>query len=442
MGTGTARREWGIALLLGTGHGSQHFFRSLVPPLIPVLATDLSLPLWQLGLLVSLYSLFSGLGQTPFGILSDRYDRRYLLPGGLGVLAFGFGSFGLAPTLGPSLPTVTLSGTTFSGPYLLMCAAMAVGGIGASVTHPTGYPLISQNVSDARKGRALGIWGSASKLGDAVSPAVVGAGIIVVAWPNILLFCGALGIAYAVLLWVALGHASVDTVPPVEPSADDSTTDATDHPNEAASGHDRRIYVYPILVVLLFFLARSVATRGVNTFVPTFITDVYGYSLTVLGVHLGPASLASFYFSALLVVAAAVQLVAGSLTDKYDHRAVIVVFFTIAAVALWILSTVTLSPLALVAVLFVMGGSIWGSNPARDALISDISPADREGRTFGYLWTFTSIVGTAWPVAIGYLAERIGIQASFQFLAVSALVGAAVILLLFSRRVYVQPDRE
>ena len=451
-----ARREWSIAVLFGTSHATQHFFRSIIPPLIPILALQLDLPLWQLGMLVSIYSLFSGLGQTPFGVLSDRYDRRLLLPAGLGIMSVGFGSFGLAPSLGAGLPTATFFGVTFTGPFFLMCVAMGIGGFGASVTHPVGDPLISANVSDVRKGRALGIWGSSSKLGDALAPAVVGVAIVVVPWEYVLLVSGAVGIAYSTSLVVVLGHEAVETRPPglvgdsaaaseaneadeVDASADAEVDRGSDTDIAASQdGRDLRLFVYPILVVLLFFIARGVATKGVNTFVPAFITDVYGYSMTLFGVHLGPASLASFYFSALLVVAAGVQLVAGALSDRYDHRLVIVSFFAVAAAALWVLATVTLSPLALLLVLFVVGGSIWGSNPARDALISDISPAEFEGRTFGYLWTLTSLMGTVWPIVIGYLAETVGIQTSFRYIAFSALLGAIVIAALFSSRIYVE----
>jgi MFS family permease len=309
-----------------------------------------------------------------------------------------------------------------------MAAGMVVAGAGSSVVHPTGYPLVTANVRAARKGRALGIWGSASKFGDTLSPAAVAVLVLVLTWDQVLLVLGTAGVGYALALAVVLRGGRIETRPPG--TAEDAAGEATGTTEARAVLDDRRAFVYPMLAVLLFFITRGVATKGVRTFVPQFVTDVYGYSLTLFGTTVGPASLANVYFSALLFTAAVVQLVAGGLTDRYDHRKVIVGMFGLATLGLVALSYVELSPLALLVALLVVGGSIWGASPARDTLGSDISPAEWEGRTFGYLWTFASVVGTAWPVVIGYLAETIGIQASFRYLAVSALAGAGVILLV------------
>lgn len=430
------RREWAIALVLSVSHGAQHFFSRLVPPLIPILVVALALPLWKLGLLVSVYSLGSGLGQTPFGILSDRYDRRFILPPGLAILGFGYVIFGLAPTLGAPLADLSVAGYAFSGTFLVMVIAMGISGVGDSVTHPTGYPLISENVGAARKGRALGLWGSAAKLGDAAAPALVGVLILVLAWHEILFGLGLLGVAYAVVLFVVLRTGLVETRPPEHASR----TALTEDERVDVWSADRRVFIYPILAILLFFIARMVATKGVNTFVPAFIVDVYGYTLTAFGYTLAPESFANFYFSALLLTAAVVQLGTGALTDRSDHRKVLVGFLLVTTVALGLLSFVTLSPLPLLIVLLVVGAGLWGLNPARDALISEITPPEREGRTFGYLWTIAQVIGALSPVFIGYIAGITGIQDSFKWLAAATLAAAIAIGLLFSKQVYVDAD--
>lgn len=431
-------REWVAALVLGTAHGAQHFLSSLLPPLIPLLTVALEYPLWQLGLLVSLYSLVSGLGQAPMGELSDRFDRRFLLPPGLAIMGLGYVVFGLAPSFGAPLPGLVLGGVTLAGPYLVMAAGMVVTGAGSSVVHPTGYPLVSANVRDSRKGRALGIWGSASKFGDTLSPAAVAALILVLTWDQVLLVLGTVGIVYAVGLAVVLRGTRLETRPPR--STDDAAGSDDDTDDARSVLDDRRAFVYPMIAVLLFFITRGVATKGVRTFVPQFVTDVYGYSLTLFGTTIGPASLANVYFSALLFTAAIVQLVAGGLTDRYDHRKVIVGMFGLATLGLVALSYVQLSPLSLLVVLLVVGGSIWGANPARDTLVSDISPAEWEGRTFGYLWTSTQVLSAASPVAIGYIADIASIQDSFKWLALATLLAGGAAALLLSPRVYAGPD--
>jgi len=433
-----SRREWAFAVLMSTSHGAQHFYARLLPPLIPILAVKLSLPLWKLGLLISVYSFTSGIAQTPMGILSDRYDRRYILPPGLGVMAFGYVIFGTAPSFGSLLPDLRVLGYAFDGSFLVMCAGMAVTGIGASVTHPTGYPLITENVDEDRKGRMLGLWGSAAKVGDAAAPALVGALILVLVWNEIVFLFGVLGIVYAVALFAFLGADEYETLPPEH----DSKVDEDDEDEESTVWEaDRRLFVYPMLAVILFFTTRTVATNGVNAFVPVFITDTYGYSLDYFGLNMSPESFANFYFSALLLTAAAVQLVTGGLTDTYDHRKVLIAFLGLSTVSLTALSFVTLSPLPLFLVLLAVGAGLWGLNPARDALISEISPPEREGRTFGYLWTLTQVIGSFSPVVIGYIGDVAGVQSSFRYLALATLLSGIAVVLLFSERVYLHADR-
>jgi FSR family fosmidomycin resistance protein-like MFS transporter len=426
-----------ITLVLSTAHSAQHFFSRLVPPLIPILAVKLDFPLWKLGLLISAYSLASGFGQTPVGILSDRYDRRFILPPGLGILAFSYVVFGLAPVLGASIPAFNIVGFSFTGPFLVMVVAMVIGGVGASVTHPTGYPLISANVDEERKGKALGIWGSAAKGGDAAAPVLIGVLILVIAWNEILLLFGGIGIIYAILLFVILSLNQFDTFPPESSS---NETDNNDVDGVNVWQGDKRIFIYPMFVILVFFAARTIATKGVTTFVPTFIVNTYGYSFTHFGLSLNPKSFANFYFSALLLTAAVVQLIAGELTDMYDHRKILIGFLCISTVALGLLSFVALSPLLLLFVLLVVGGGLWGLNPARDALISDISPPEREGRTFGYLWTITQIIGALSPVFIGFIAAITSIQNSFKYLALVTFVSTLAIGLLFSDHIYQETE--
>lgn len=433
-------RDVVVASVLSGSHGAQHFFSRLVPPLIPILAVELSLPLWKLGLLISVYSLASGFGQTPMGILSDRYDRRFILPPGLGVLAGSYLIFGLAPVLGGGIPTLDVAGYVFTGPFLVMCLAMFIGGVGASVTHPTGYPLISANVDEDWKGRALGMWGSAAKVGDAAAPALIGALILTLAWNDILLLFGVAGIVYAGVLFVVLGRNKIETLPPEHVTNDAEDTDEDDGVDVWRA--DKRIFIYPMLAILVFFTTRMIATKGVNTFVPLFIVDTYGYSFSHFGLDLGPESFANFYFSALLLTAAGVQLVTGRLTDSYDHRKILIGFLGVSTLALFVLSMVRLSPLPLLVMLLVVGAGLWGLNPARDALISDISPPEREGRTFGYLWTVTQIIGSLAPVFVGFIAGMTGIQDSFRYLAIATLLSGVAVALLFSKQVYRETDAD
>lgn len=433
-----------FALWISSSHGIQHFLRRIFPPLIPIWVVIFDFPLALAGLLLGAQSFGSALGQTPFGILSDRYDRRYILPAGIASAAICVGLFAIVPFLEALDTALTIFGTAVEVPFIAMVVAMFGVGFGGSVLHPTGYPLISENVAPDRKGRVLGMWGSAAKLGDGFAPAIVGALLLVIAWTEILVLVSVLICGYSVVLFAALKRFETRPAAMIEaettPDEAPSDSHATADDSAPLWAQDRRTYLYPMLAVFAFFAIRMLAAGGVNVFIPEFITSEYGYAVAVAGIEVTPESTASFYYSALLITAGVVQLGTGRLVDAYDARVVVISMLLIAACVLAVLAIASLSPLYLFVVLLLLGASLWALAPARDAIVSDITPADREGRTFGYLWTGALLISSASPVLIGYIGDQAGLRPAFGLLAVATVLSAIPIALLFSDRVYVTRD--
>lgn len=414
--------------LLGSIHFAQHVFR-ILPPLLPVLALALGYPLWQLGALVSLYFAGSGLGQAPMGVLADRHDRRLIVPPSVATMGLGYLLVGLAPyVVDAEAVAVEVAGASLTAGFLVMGVGSLVAGLGASAIHPCGYPLVVANAAPRREGRALGAWGSAAKLGDAAAPLVIAGLVLVLAWPDVFLLFGVVGLGYGAALVPALSSRLVETRP------GDQRTDEAPPPDETAG--DRRAYVYPVAALLVFFVARAFSEKGLKAFLPTFVATAYGYTLAVGEFTLPAESLADVYFTAVFLVAAGTTLVTGWLVDRFDARAVLVATFGAAAGTLAVLATGDLSPLGLLVVLAVLGATNWGWVPARDAIMSDITPPAREGRTFGYLHTVSHLFSAVAPVAVGALAGTTGLRGSFLVLAAVMVVAVAAIAALFSERVY------
>lgn len=441
-------REFRFAVIISAAHLAQHVFIRLLPPLLPILTVALTYPLWQLGVLVSAYYLGSGLAQAPLGVLSDRYDRLYLLPSGIALSAAGYVVFAVAPLLGASIPPFSILEYALDGPYLVMFVSMVIVGVGTAAVHPVGYPMISANVSEENKGKVLGAFGSSSKVGDGVAPAVVGVLIIVFAWQQILLLFGALGILFGAVLYVVLRDGAYETMPAaVATEGADAYDDTGDHDEDTRDDGDadelgRRSYLYPMTVIYFFFVTKMFASNGVNTFLPAFLVAVYAYSFEIGGLSLGPESVANFYYATLLVFSAATQLMVGGLTDTYDTRGLLIACTGVATAGLLALSFLELSPLPLLFVLVVLAAGLWGLNPARDALISEITPPDREGRTFGYIWTAAMLTGSLIPATVGLIIDAVGMREGFMVLAAGTVFAAATISLLYSDRVYRSGDEE
>jgi MFS transporter, FSR family, fosmidomycin resistance protein len=110
---------------------------------------------------------------------------------------------------------------------------------------------------------------------------------------------------------------------------------------------------------------------------------------------------------------------------------ILLVCMAAATAGLIILAVVDLSPVILVGVAIILGIGLYGVNPARDALISDLSPPEYEGRVFGYLFTATSLISAVFPTVLGYLLELIGMRQGFLVLALGTIFAGCIITLLY-----------
>ncbi len=419
------KEEFRFAILISSVHGMQHFFLRLLPPLIPLIAIQTGLPLWKLGLLITSQYAGSAIGQAPAGIISDKYDRRLFLPCGLALAGLGYALLLFTPLFGES--DLSILGEPFPIKFLFMAFALFINGIGMSVVHPTGYPIISRNVRAEVKGKFYGMWGSASKLGDAIGPAVLGLFFLFFVWTDILVLLGLIGIFYAIILYIGLGN--YDTTPLLTPSTKNSSEPST----LSDSLPPRRKYLYPLLAVFTFFTIYSFVATGVMAFLPEFIIREYSYTLTVGSLLITPESTASFYLAALLFIGGLAQLLTGELVDRYDARKVIAIFVIFSSFFITVFSILSLSPLLLFLILGAMGISFWGISPARDSLLSTMTPPEREGRTFGYLWTGIFIFSAFSPIIIGYVGDDLGLRFGFGILSLITLLSLIPILFLFSR---------
>ena len=65
--------------LISGAHLYSHFYILLLPPLFPVLTGQLDVGFTELGFSITVFSLVTGLTQTPMGFLVDRVGARWLL---------------------------------------------------------------------------------------------------------------------------------------------------------------------------------------------------------------------------------------------------------------------------------------------------------------------------------------------------------------------------
>ena len=138
--------------LVGLAHGSSHFFHMLLPPLFPWLIGEFGFSYSELGLLVSVFFVISGVGQALSGFIVDRVGARP-------VMFFALSSFATAGLV---------AGTAQGYAGLLVAAALA--GLGNAPFHPVDFTILNKRVSPQRLGHGFSVHGISGNLGWATAP--------------------------------------------------------------------------------------------------------------------------------------------------------------------------------------------------------------------------------------------------------------------------------
>src|SRR3954466_8914216 len=151
----TLRGDATVISLVGFAHGTSHFFHFVLPPLFPYLMREFGLGFTQVGALMTVFFVVSGVGQALAGFVVDRLGALRVLCGGVGLLA-------LAALVIASAHS-----------YPMLMAGMALGGLGNCVFHPADFTLLNRRVSTGRLGPAFSVQGLAGNLGWAAAPVFV-----------------------------------------------------------------------------------------------------------------------------------------------------------------------------------------------------------------------------------------------------------------------------
>ena len=138
--TTSFRQDAHVIGLMGLAHGISHFFHLILAPLFPWLKHAFSLSYAELGLLMTVFFIVSGIGQALAGFVVDRVGARAVLFSGIACL-------------GVSAFTLSLAQN-----YPMLLAGSMLAGMGNSVFHPSDFTLLSKRVCSTPWSCILGAW--------------------------------------------------------------------------------------------------------------------------------------------------------------------------------------------------------------------------------------------------------------------------------------------
>src|ERR1700674_3417516 len=169
-------RAFGVAC---GAHALHDGYTDLVYIMLPIWQKEFGISYAAIGLLRTCFSGTLAALQIPSGLLSERYGTALVL------------------SLGTALVGVAYCVAGMSTGFVMLVAALLLGGAGASTQHPLASSLMARAFAGPRSMKALGTYNFAGDIGKMTVPAVASLLLVVMSWRPALALLGALGVLAA-----------------------------------------------------------------------------------------------------------------------------------------------------------------------------------------------------------------------------------------------------
>jgi MFS family permease len=373
MTTAAPRQDVRTIGLVGLAHGTSHFFHLLLPPLFPLFIRDFGLGYAQLGLLVTVFFVVSGVGQALAGFLVDRVGARPVLFAALGCFVAAAAAAALAPGYGG-----------------LAVAAM-LAGLGNSPFHPVDFTILNKRVSPARLGHAFSVHGISGNLGWAAAPVFLG-GITSAtgSWRLATAAAGGWALLVIVLLWWQ--RAALD---------DRSAVALGLKPTNGAARRDEHALAFlklpSVWLCFSFFFWSTCAMSAVQSFAGPALQQLYGL----------PLAWASLVVTGYMLFSAAGMVVGGFLAAGTQRLERLIAVCLVGAAALLSLAGAGFVGGYGAALLAALAGAGTGlAGPSRDMLIKRAAPPGATGRVYGAVYSGLDLGFALAAPVFGALLDR------------------------------------
>jgi MFS family permease len=379
----SARTDLRVISVIGAAHFTSHFFQVVLPPLFPLVRESLGVSYTELGLVMTVFYMVSGVSQVGAGFAVDRYGPQVVLPLGMALLAGAFLGMAFAP-------------------YWLFLPLAVIGGIGNSVYHPADYSVLSSRVSSHLIARGYSVHTVTGSFGWAVPPVLMVALSSAMGWRSALALVGVLGLIAAAL--VALDHRDLAL-----PKIPRKRAEATGGGASVAA----TLFSAPILLAFLFFALIAMALGGVQAFMPTMLPQVQGVSLAV----------ASTFTTVYFVASAVGAFAGGFIADRWKNFDVTIgIGLAAAGIAILVVGYVALPTAPLMVVGIIAGFGAGVILPSRDMLVRRAAPAGATGKVFGFVYSGLDLGSVIVPVVIGPMLDHGYQRLPFAFIAGSLVL--------------------
>jgi MFS transporter, FSR family, fosmidomycin resistance protein len=371
------------ALAVACGaHALHDGYTDLIWVALPVWQAEFGLSYAAVGLLRTTFSGTMAAFQIPVSRLAERAGTPV-------VLAVGTALAGLCYLLAGA-----------SAGFMLLLAALVVGGLGASTQHPLASALVARAFAGPRSITALGTYNFAGDIGKMLLPAAASALLLVFPWRPAYALLGLVGIAAGFAIFLLTPRLAP------EQRAEDFPA-ATEH---AVVEAPRRARFEPGYFILLALAAiDSIARAGFLVFLP-FVLIAKGAGVAITG----------FALTLLFIGGAAGKLACAWLAARFGAVGTIMISEALTAAGMLALLALPLE--AAIVLLPFLGVVLNGTSSATYGSVPQFARASERSRAFSWFYTGTLGAGALAPTLSGAVGDLIGVPAAIVILASLVLV--------------------
>jgi FSR family fosmidomycin resistance protein-like MFS transporter len=366
---------------LCAGHLVNDLYSSIIFPLLPLIKIKLGLTTSQIFWLAPIYAVSSSLMQPVYGMLSDRYARRFFA------------------VFGPAITATFVSLIGLASSYTALMALLVAGGVGIGSFHPQAAAMASI-ASGERRRVGMALFSASGTLGYALGPLAIA------------LTVDAFGLEktyYVIGLGLLMSAVMYRICPPLE------------EPAREGSGATKQRWQLlnalgavwkPLLLLYLITVIRSGLQMTTNNYLP-FLLRERGYDVTGTG----------GVITVFLLLGGVGGLAGGFMAERMSGRAV-TLYSGLLAGPLMIAAFLTPGP-AGIALLGLGGFMLLSTIPVIVAMAQELVP----GRTstvsalmMGAAWG----VGALAPPALDTLVPALGFRMVLVLASAMTLISAVL----------------
>ena len=368
----------GEILSISFAHLVHDIYSSFLAPILPLLIDKLAIS-YSLAGLLSIFQRLPALFNPLVGVIAEKKKSYYFL------------------IVAPAVTTVSMSLLGVAPSYIFLAVLLLVTGISSTFFHVPG-PVMVRNLAGDRVGKGMSWFMLGGELARTVGP------LIIVGAVNLFGLEGTwklipFGLFASLLLWVKLRDVPVTETKKVEVEKEKFSW------VEVLKEHSA---LFTNIAGIAFF--RGAMKAALTLYLPVYLTS-HNESLWMAGISL----------SVLQLSGAAGTWYSGSVSDRIGRRRTLLII-TIAAPVLMGLFLLTSGWLALV-VLALTGAFLVSSTSVMLAVVQDIETSHRFFLNSIYM-TISFVVGSLMVLAVGFLADKFGLDFTYVFAALFALPSA------------------